>query len=84
VHKPDKPVSGIPASTFVRCILITKGAKWIVSSGADVLQCLNGNKPSTPNTNAPEILPLTFPAWLEERRAKLNALIQSACENEVL
>lgn len=82
-QKPDKPVSGIPASSYVRCILITKGAKWIISHQADVLHRLNGDKPFTPNLNAPEILPITFPAWLEERRVKLNSLIQSACENDI-
>jgi hypothetical protein len=82
-QKQDKLVSGIPASAFVRCILITKGAKWIISNRAEVLHRLNGNKTLTPNPNAPEILPITFPAWLEERRTKLNALSQSACENDI-
>jgi hypothetical protein len=83
LQKQDKPISDIPASAFVRCILITKGAKWIISKRGDVLHRLNGDKPFATNPNAPEILPITFPAWLEERRVKLNSLIQSACKNDI-
>jgi len=82
-QKPEKPVSDIPASTFVRCIRITKGAKWIISRRADVLHRLNGDKPISPNPDNPVALPQSFPEWLEDLRVNLNSLLRSACEADI-
>lgn len=81
-HKQDKPVTGIPASAFIRCILIHKGAGWFIADRSDVASILYDHTHIAALPPAPIVSRLVLSEWLKERYQELEAWINNACEND--
>jgi|GEM_PF-4053073 len=78
----DKPVSDIPASAFIRCIRIHKGAGWFISKRPDVASKLYDHTPAAGLPPTPFVSRLVLSNWLEERHQELETWINDACEKD--
>jgi hypothetical protein len=82
-HKQGLPVSGIPVSSFTRCIRIHKGAGWIIAERSNVASVLHNHNHVSDIQPAPRLARLLLTGWLKERHQELDLWIKNACENDI-